>query len=84
MRKAVETGRFLIVLHTFENAGEEIVLPLVDDICEIEGVYARDGIWANVADGKLFLSGLEDYDGIGIVMETGTKRPGNDGRELNL
>lgn len=64
--QAVERIRpegMLIVAHTFRNAPETVEL---DCEGEIEAVCARDGIRAELRDGKLVLSGLRNFDGVAV------------------
>ena len=56
----------LAVVHTFEQAPGEIILPdqKVKEICRI---YARPNVTVAAEKDSVRITGMEDYEGIGIL-----------------
>lgn len=72
-RVADSGTQMLIVVHTFENAPEDIVFPVPKGVdmsrLTIKEQLVRDGIDIKIESSEVIISGLKDFDGMVIAVK---------------
>lgn len=66
-RKSEDCGQMLVVLHSFEECNERLVIDLPGEDVEswkVQAVFGRDGVQAELQGAQLSVQGLETYDGV--------------------
>ncbi|MBT1167143.1 glycoside hydrolase family 36 protein [Bifidobacterium simiarum] len=66
-------GRTLVVLHTFHDVPDAVTIDLTDipgpiDADRLGQAFRREGIDVALADGRLTVSGLTDFDGVAVLL----------------
>lgn len=61
-----EEARTLTVVHTFENAPKEIIIPEQGNK-KLLKIYARPNVTVSISGESIRITGMEEYEGVGIL-----------------